>query len=211
MGEGTRTVSQHDARRQSDGTITIFDNGAPPQVHDAVTRDRGRARHGCDEGHAGAGVHPPRRAALHLPGQHAGAPQRQRLPRLGQPNRSSPSTAKTASCSSTSQFAGETQSYRAFRQPWSGRPAEDPAVAAEKGKGGRSKHLRQLERGHGGDHLAGARRNRTGASSSRSGPSRGRASRRPWRSAPTNRTWPCGPRTTRVGCSATSEAIKPRG
>ena len=34
MGEGTRTVSQHDARRQSDGTITIFDNGAPPQVHE---------------------------------------------------------------------------------------------------------------------------------------------------------------------------------
>ena len=34
MGDGTRTVSQHDARRQEDGTITIFDNGAPPQVHE---------------------------------------------------------------------------------------------------------------------------------------------------------------------------------
>src|SRR5215212_8262664 len=34
MGEGTRTVSQHDARRQEDGTITIFDNGAPPEIHD---------------------------------------------------------------------------------------------------------------------------------------------------------------------------------
>jgi hypothetical protein len=34
MGEGTRTVSQHDARRQEDGTITIFDNGAPTEVHD---------------------------------------------------------------------------------------------------------------------------------------------------------------------------------
>ena len=34
MGPGTRTVSQHDARRQSDGTITIFDNGAPPQTHE---------------------------------------------------------------------------------------------------------------------------------------------------------------------------------
>jgi hypothetical protein len=33
------------------------------------------------------------------------------------------------------QFAGETQSYRAFRQVWSGRPAEDPAVAAERGQG----------------------------------------------------------------------------
>ena len=35
------------------------------------------------------------------------------------------------------QFSGETQSYRAFRQEWSGRPAEDPAVAAEKGQGGK--------------------------------------------------------------------------
>jgi Arylsulfotransferase (ASST) len=34
MGEGTSTYWQHDARRQEDGTITIFDNGAHPQVHE---------------------------------------------------------------------------------------------------------------------------------------------------------------------------------
>src|SRR5215212_1878664 len=34
MGEGTRTAFQHDARRQEDGTITIFDNGAYPPVHE---------------------------------------------------------------------------------------------------------------------------------------------------------------------------------
>ena len=34
IGEGTRTISQHDARRQEDGTITIFDNDAHPQVHE---------------------------------------------------------------------------------------------------------------------------------------------------------------------------------
>ncbi|MBA3807498.1 MAG: arylsulfotransferase family protein [Solirubrobacterales bacterium] len=33
MGAGTRTAWQHDARRQSDGTITFFDNGASPSVH----------------------------------------------------------------------------------------------------------------------------------------------------------------------------------
>jgi hypothetical protein len=27
MGPGTRFANQHDARRQPDGTITIFDNG----------------------------------------------------------------------------------------------------------------------------------------------------------------------------------------
>jgi hypothetical protein len=33
MGPGTRTAWQHDARRQPDGTITFFDNGASPSVH----------------------------------------------------------------------------------------------------------------------------------------------------------------------------------
>ena len=33
MGPGTRTAWQHDARRQQDGTITFFDNGASPSVH----------------------------------------------------------------------------------------------------------------------------------------------------------------------------------
>jgi hypothetical protein len=34
------------------------------------------------------------------------------------------------------QFADKPQSYRAFRQPQSGRPAQAPAIAAEKGKEG---------------------------------------------------------------------------
>ena len=38
MGPGTQSAFQHDARRQRDGTITIFDNGAHPKVHD---RSRG--------------------------------------------------------------------------------------------------------------------------------------------------------------------------
>lgn len=33
MGPGTGMAFQHDARRQDDGTITIFDNGAAPDVH----------------------------------------------------------------------------------------------------------------------------------------------------------------------------------
>ena len=34
MGEGARTAFQHEARRHEDGTITVFDNGAGPKVHD---------------------------------------------------------------------------------------------------------------------------------------------------------------------------------
>jgi hypothetical protein len=33
MGPGTKTAWQHDARRQPDGSITFFDNGASPSVH----------------------------------------------------------------------------------------------------------------------------------------------------------------------------------
>ena len=33
MGPGTRTAWQHDARRQPDGSITFFDNGATPAAH----------------------------------------------------------------------------------------------------------------------------------------------------------------------------------
>ena len=33
LGPGVRTAWQHDARRQPDGTITVFDNGAAPPVH----------------------------------------------------------------------------------------------------------------------------------------------------------------------------------
>jgi Arylsulfotransferase (ASST) len=34
MGPGTRTAWQHDAREQADGTLTFFDNGATPAVHE---------------------------------------------------------------------------------------------------------------------------------------------------------------------------------
>jgi Arylsulfotransferase (ASST) len=34
MGPGTQSAYQHDARRHEDGSITVFDNGAHPKVHD---------------------------------------------------------------------------------------------------------------------------------------------------------------------------------
>jgi hypothetical protein len=34
MSSGTQSAFQHDARRHQDGTISIFDNGAHPKVHD---------------------------------------------------------------------------------------------------------------------------------------------------------------------------------
>ncbi len=46
MGPGTRTTFQHDARRQKDGTISIFDNGNQGAHHRALRRLEGRERLG---------------------------------------------------------------------------------------------------------------------------------------------------------------------
>ena len=134
MGPGTRTVSQHDARRQEDGTITIFDNGAPPEVHD---QSRGIVVE-LDEDAMKATLvrsytHPEKPLSTSqgnmqvLPGGNVF---------IGwgtEPYNSEYD--KDGELLFDVQFSGETQSYRAFRQEWSGRPAEDPAVVAEKAKG----------------------------------------------------------------------------
>ena len=134
MGPGTRTVSQHDARRQEDGTITIFDNGAPPEVHD---QSRGIVVE-LDEDAMKATLvrsytHPEKPLSTSqgnmqvLPGGNV-------FIGWGTEPYSSEYD-KDGELLFDVQFSGETQSYRAFRQKWSGRPAEDPAVVAEKAKG----------------------------------------------------------------------------
>ena len=56
------------------------------------------------------------------------------------------------------EFPGSAQSYRAFRFPWKGDPADDPAVAVDTRTRRQSNALRQLERRHRGRELGGARR-----------------------------------------------------
>ena len=134
MGEGTRTVSQHDARRQEDGTITIFDNGAPPEVHD---QSRGIVVELDEEAMKATLVreytHPEEPLATSQ-GNMQVLPNGNVFVGWGTEPYSS-EYSKEGKLLFDLQFAGETQSYRAFRQVWSGRPAEDPAVAAERGKG----------------------------------------------------------------------------
>ena len=134
MGEGTRFAYQHDARRQEDGTITIFDNGASPQVHD---HSRGIVVDLDEQAMKATLVreytHPEKPLATSqgnmqvLPGGNA-------FIGWGTEPYSS-EYSKEGKLLFDLQFAGETQSYRAFRQVWRGRPAEDPAVVAERGKG----------------------------------------------------------------------------
>jgi hypothetical protein len=132
MGPGTRFAYQHDARRLPDGTITIFDNGASPQVHeksrgivveldmDAMTATLVREY-----------THPEEPLATSQ-GNMQVLPNGNLFIGWGtEPFLSEYS--KDGKLIFDIELPGETQSYRAFRLPWSGSPDEDPAAAAEKG------------------------------------------------------------------------------
>jgi Arylsulfotransferase (ASST) len=134
MGEGTRFAYQHDARRHPDGTISIFDNGAPPAVHD---QSRGIVVELDEEAMKATLVreytHPEEPLATSQ-GNMQVLPNGNVFVGWGtEPFNSEFS--KDGKLIFDLQFPGETQSYRAFRQVWSGRPAAPPAVAAEKGEG----------------------------------------------------------------------------
>jgi hypothetical protein len=131
MGPGTRTAYQHDARRQPDGSITIFDNGAAPQVHE---QSRGIVLK-LDEDKMTATLvreytHPKKVLS-------GGQGNMQMLPNdnvfIGWG--SEPFFSEFSSDGEllfNARFR-PVESYRAFRFPWSGQPSDDPAVAAESG------------------------------------------------------------------------------
>jgi hypothetical protein len=132
MGEGTRFVYQHDARRQPDGTITLFDNYGPKGEED---RSRGMVLE-LDE----AAMKATLVREYHGGGNHIADTQgnMQTLP-------GGNVFVGWGSEPYLSEFDGEGnllfnarfepwgESYRAFRLPWSGRPDEAPSLAAEAG------------------------------------------------------------------------------
>jgi Arylsulfotransferase (ASST) len=132
MGPGTLTRFQHDARRQADGTITVFDNGG---VHKddrsygvvldvdetAVTVER---RYG----------HPDERVAAVM-GSMQVLPNDNVFIGWG----SDPLFSEFGGDGELlfhASFPPKVDSYRAFRSPWTGHPEEEPAVAAERGSDG---------------------------------------------------------------------------
>jgi len=132
MGEGTRTAFQHDARRQSDGTITSFDNGAPPQVHE---QSRGIVVD-LDMNSMSATLvreftHPKKLLSTSQ-GNVQVLPNGDAFVGWG----SAPYFSEYSEDGELlfdARFPGEAQSYRAFRFPWKGHPGDDPAVAIERG------------------------------------------------------------------------------
>ena len=135
MGPGTRFAWQHDARRQPDGTITLFDNGADPPVEQRsrilvlrIDTSRREATLVRSYVHPGDLLAPSQGNAQFLPDGHVFAgwgakPYFTEFDREGK-------------VVLDGHFGTDADSYRVFRFPWKGHPADRPAIAATRGEDG---------------------------------------------------------------------------
>jgi hypothetical protein len=130
MGPGTETAYQHDARRREDGTITIFDNGAHPKVHEqsraiVVDLDEEDMRATLLQEYAS-----PDKLVSTSQGNAQVLPNGNVLVGWG----SAPFVSEFSPDGELLMNAGfppECESYRAFRFSWSGHPTDAPALAVE--------------------------------------------------------------------------------
>jgi hypothetical protein len=133
MGAGSNFAWQHDARRHADGTLTLFDNGATPAVE---KRSRGLILN-LDEQAMSATLlaqytHPrilsgSQGSVQLLPGGNVfvGWGETPRVSEFDSSGR----------LLFDAMLGEEYQSYRAFRMPWTGWPAQAPALALKAGSG----------------------------------------------------------------------------
>jgi hypothetical protein len=128
MGEGTRTYWQHDARRQEDGTITIFDNGAHPQLHEQSRAIQLR----LDEEAMSAALLREYTSPEKILSTSQGNAQLLSNGNVLVGWGSAPFVSEFSGDGELLMNAGfppECESYRAFRFSWSGHPTDAPALA----------------------------------------------------------------------------------
>jgi hypothetical protein len=135
LSAGAATAYQHDATMLANGTISVFDNGAVPKVH-----SQSRAMILSVDGHA-------RTDKLLAQFRHASPPLSSGSQGNVQPLEGGDlfvgwgaepyfsEYSPTGGLLYDAHWHGSYQSYRAYRFPWSGAPAEPPAIAAEKSAG----------------------------------------------------------------------------
>jgi hypothetical protein len=133
MGPGTGIAYQHDVRWQPDRTLTIFDNGAAPAAH-SETR---LLREKIDFVHRA--VHLVTRWGAHIlsgsQGDFEALPSGGYFVGWGE----APYMTEYGSGGQilfSARFPQPGQSYRAYRFPWQGTPASEPAIAVKHGSGG---------------------------------------------------------------------------
>ena len=138
MGQGTNFEWQHDARRQADGTITLFDNGAAPPVEKFTRILRLRADPATKRATLVKSFHHPRKLlvpfegnAQVLPDGHVfvgwgGVPYFTEFDANGRVLLDARFGKLKGRITGPNQDA---DSYRAFRFVWHGHPTDQPAVA----------------------------------------------------------------------------------
>ncbi len=139
MGPGTRFAFQHDARRQPDGTISIFDNGTTVFENGngrprAVEESRGIVLE-LDEERMSASLvreytHPDKQYA-HASGNMQVLPNDNVFVGWGRALANSEFSQDGKLLFSAS-LPPKNGTYRAFRFPWSGYPSDRPAAVAER-------------------------------------------------------------------------------
>jgi hypothetical protein len=133
MGFGTRTALQHDARRNSDGTITIFDNGNVNRVDQSraivveVDEDKMSATLVREYTHPDRLLSDTQGNVQVLPNGNVfvGWGSEPVLSEFG----------REGDLLFDAAYPAEGESYRAFRFPWDGQPQDEPAVTAAPGTG----------------------------------------------------------------------------
>jgi outer membrane protein assembly factor BamB len=139
LGPGAKFAWQHDARRQPDGTITIFDNGAAPPLEKftrvlvlRVDEQRKRVTLARSYRHPKRLLSPFEGNAQFLPNGHVfvgwgGWPYISEIDRNGR-------VVFDAYFGHGKKPGEDADTYRAYRMAWRGHPTDPPAIAVAGGK-----------------------------------------------------------------------------
>lgn len=135
FGPGARFFSQHDARRQPDGDITLFDNSNPPKVREVSRAIRLR----IDEQRMTATLEKAVQHSLGLSSDSQGNMQTLPGGDIVVGWGSQPYFSRFDKSGETvfdARFPDDTDVYRTYQAPWSGRAPGRPAISVDVGDGG---------------------------------------------------------------------------